>query len=66
MKEKKYALLDVKAVVLQHYLDYLFAKAFSGLTKIKAKHTQRVPAVSLKCHNIMSRPYACQPPYKLV
>src|SRR6218665_3384698 len=55
MKEKKYALLesDVKVVVLHaadllRYLDYLFQKAFSGVTQVKTKHMQRVHAASLK------------------
>jgi|SRR6218665_1702522 len=49
LKEKEYALLQVPKlhVVLQlpfcaTIVDYLFEKAFSGMTQVKTKHTQRV------------------------
>jgi|SRR6218665_2418156 len=37
---------------LLRYLDYVFEKAFLGMTQVKTKHTQGVPAVSLKLHSL--------------
>jgi len=50
MKEKTYALLDVCYITadILRYLDYLFEEAFSGMTQVKTKDAQRMPAVRLK------------------
>jgi len=57
MMEKKYALLECQGCRLTadllRYLDYPFQKAFSGVTQVKTKHMQRVPAASLKWHTSM-------------
>jgi len=65
MKEKKYTLLDVKAVVLQliflHYLDYLFEKAFSGMTSQNETHAGSACSLFKMIYE-----YACQPQLKLI